>query len=129
MDEWLDVDLHFPSGAPAAVRCSMVHPDRDFSLRIVGTRGEATAPAFVEPNRDDRVLVRGRAGERTEHLGTRSSYTYQLEALTAALRGGPPVPTDADDAVATMTLVDSCYRLAGLPPRPRLRDEPHRARA
>ena len=129
VDEWLDVDLHFPSGATAAVRCSMVHPDRDFSLRIVGTRGEATAPAFVEPNRDDRVLVRTAAGERTEHLGTRTSYTYQLEALSAALRHGSPVPTDADDAVATMTLVDRCYRLAGLPPRPRLRHEPHRVGA
>ncbi|WP_448639585.1 Gfo/Idh/MocA family protein [Geodermatophilus sp. URMC 63] len=119
VDEWLDVDLSFPSGATATVRCSMVHPERDFSLRIVGTRGEATAPAFVEPARDDRVLVRTPDGERTEHLGTRSSYTYQLEAFAAAVRGGPPVPTGPDDAVATMTLIDRCYRLAGLPTRPR----------
>ena len=129
VDEWLDADLHFPSGATATVRCSMVHPDRDFSLRIVGTRGEATAPAFVEPNRDDRVLVRTPAGERTEHLGTRTSYTYQLEVFIAAVRSGTPVPTGPDDAVATMTLVDRCYGLAGLPPRPRMRNEPHRAGA
>ena len=129
VDEWLDADLRFPSGATATVRCSMVHPERDFSLRIVGSRGEATAPAFVEPNRDDRVLVRTPAGERTEHLGTRSSYTYQLEAFAAAVRGGPPVPTGPDDAVATMTLVDRCYRLAGLPPRPRSALEPRRAGA
>ncbi|SDN97071.1 Gfo/Idh/MocA family protein [Geodermatophilus sp. DSM 45219] len=129
VDEWLDADLRFPSGATATVRCSMVHPDRDFSLRVVGTRGEASAPAFVEPNRDDRVLVRTAAGERTEHLGTRSSYTYQLEAFAAAVRGGPPVPTGPDDAVATMTLVDRCYLLAGLPPRPRAVLEPPAAGA
>ena len=127
VDEWLHADLHFPSGATAAVRCSMVHPDRDFSLRIVGSRGEATAPAFVEPNRDDRVVVRTPAGTRTEHLGTRSSYTYQLEALIAAHRGGPPVPTDADAVVATMTLGDRCCRRAGLPPGGRAPLEPHRA--
>jgi hypothetical protein len=28
------------------------------------------------------------------------------------------VPTDADDAVATMRLVDDSYRAAGLDPRP-----------
>jgi predicted dehydrogenase len=129
VDEWLDADLRFPSGATATVRCSMVHPDRDFSLRVVGTRGEATAPAFVEPNRDDRVLVRTPAGERTEHLGTRTSYTYQLEAFIAAIRSGTPVPTGPDDAVATMTLIDRCYGLAGLPPRPRTAITPHRAGA
>ena len=129
VDEWLDADLRFPSGATATVRCSMVHPDRDFSLRVVGTRGEVTAPAFIEPHRDDRVLVRTPAGERTEHLGTRTSYTYQLEVFTSAVRSGTPVPTDADDAVATMTLIDRCYRLAGLPPRPRVAVQPHRVRA
>ncbi len=129
VDEWLDAELHFPSGATATVRCSMVHPDRDFSLRIVGSRGEATVPAFVEPNRDDRVLVRTVAGERTEHLGTRTSYTYQLEVFIAAIRSGTPVPTDADDAVATMTLIDRCYRLAGLPPRPAAPVEARRAGA
>ena len=129
VDEWLHADLGFPSGATATVRCSMVHPDRDFSLRVVGTRGEATAPAFVEPNRDDRVLVRTPAGERTEHLGIRTSYTCQLEVFIAAIRSGTPVPTGPDDAVATMTLIDRCYRLAGLPPRPRAAIEPHRAGA
>lgn len=124
VDEWLDAELRFPSGATATVRCSMVHPTRDMSLRIVGSEGEVTAPGFVEPNRDDRVLVRTVAGTRTEHLGTRTSYTYQLEALSAALRGGQPVPTDAEDAVATMALVDQCYRLAGLPLRPRAPEVP-----
>ena len=119
VDEWLDADLRFPSGATAAVRCSMVHPERDFSLRIVGTRGEATAPAFVEPNRDDRVLVRTPAGERTEHLGTRSSYTYQLEAFADRVRGGAALPLDAEDAMTTMSLIDACYRAAGFEPRPR----------
>jgi hypothetical protein len=49
----------------------------------------------------------------------RSSYVYQLEALHAALRGGAPMPTGPDDAVATALLTDRCYRLAGLPLRPR----------
>jgi predicted dehydrogenase len=119
VDEWLSTDLHFPSGATASVRCSMADPTRDMSLRIVGSRGEAIAPRFVEPHLDDRVLVRAPAGERTERLGTRTSYTFQLEAFAAAVRDGVPVPTGPDDAVANMRLIDRCYDLAGLPPRPR----------
>jgi predicted dehydrogenase len=58
-------------------------------------------------------------GTRVEELGRRSSYTYQLEALAAHLRTGAPLLTDADDAVATMELLDATYRAAGLAPRPR----------
>jgi predicted dehydrogenase len=90
VDEWLNADLRFPSGATATVDCSMVHPGRDFSLRIVGTCGEATAPAFVELNRDDRVLVRSPAGAWTEHLGTRSSYTFSWRRSSLPSGTGRP---------------------------------------
>jgi hypothetical protein len=42
---------------------------------------------------DDRVLISSKGDTRTEHLGTRSSYLYQLEAFVKALRGGAPIPT------------------------------------
>ena len=119
VDEWLEADLRFPSGATGSVRCSMVHPSREMTLRAAGTRGEATIQDFVEPHQDDRVVVRTQAGTTTEHLGTRSSYVYQLEALIDALRGGAPMPIDTDDAVATAELIDGCFRAAGLPLRPR----------
>ncbi|HJU00178.1 MAG TPA: gfo/Idh/MocA family oxidoreductase, partial [Actinomycetes bacterium] len=81
--------------------------------------GEATAANFVQPHVDDRVLVSGRHGERVEHLGTRSSYTYQLEALRAHLRDAAPLPVGPDDPVETMALIDVAYRAAGFDPRPR----------
>jgi predicted dehydrogenase len=89
------------------------------SCRVVGSRGEATAVNFVQPHLDDRVVVRTVAGERTEELGRRSSYTYQLEAFAAHLRRGTPLPLDADDALTTMRLIDDSYRAAGFPVRPR----------
>ena len=64
------------------------------------------------------IIVTTATGTRTEELGRRSSYTYQLEAFAAHLRDGAPLPTDADDAVANMQLIDNCYRAAGLTPRP-----------
>jgi len=119
VDEWLEADLRFPSGATGAVRCSMAEPRFEMTLRVVGSRGEATVMDFVQPHKDDRVVVRTEAGETTEHLGTRSSYIYQLEAFIQALRGGTPMPTGPDDAVATAQLIDQCYRAAGLPLRAR----------
>ncbi len=119
VDEWLDAELEYPGGAVASARCHMAYDELEMSCRIVGTRGEASAPNFVLPHLDDRVVVRTPEGERTERLGTRSSYTYQLEAFADRVRGGAPVPLDADDAVATMTLIDECYRAAGFEPRPR----------
>ncbi|MFC5212701.1 Gfo/Idh/MocA family protein [Streptomyces coerulescens] len=119
VDEWLDADLEFPGGATASARCHMAYDDLAMSCRIVGSRGEALAPNFVLPHLDDRLVVRTLDGERTERLGTRSSYTYQLEALAAHIRRDSPLPLDADDALATMSLIDESYRAAGFEPRPR----------
>jgi predicted dehydrogenase len=87
--------------------------------RLIGDRGEITAFNFVLPHRDDRVLVDVDGVERVEELGRRPSYAYQLEAFTRAIRTGTPVPTGADDAVATAELIDAAYAAAGFEPRPR----------
>jgi predicted dehydrogenase len=121
VDEWVEAELQFPGGAGGFVYCSMNAQWR-MTLRVVGTLGEATAANFILPHQDDRVLVRTGCGAsattRAEHLGTRSSYTYQLEALGAHLRDGAPMATDAPDAVATAELIDAVYTAAGLPVRP-----------
>ena len=121
VDEWLDADLTFPNGATASARCHMAYDELEMSCRITGSGGEVLAPNFVLPQMDDRIVIRTPDGERTERLGTRSSYTYQLEAFAARVREGAPLPLDADDALATMTLIDESYRAAGFEPRPRSR--------
>ena len=119
VDAWLDAELELPGGVPATMRSGMNGPAFDFSYRLVGSRGEAFAPEYLRPHIDDTIQVTGPDGTRVEELGSRSSYTYQLEALAAHLREGAPLLTDADDAVATMELIDDTYRAAGLEPRPR----------
>ncbi|MFJ3670020.1 Gfo/Idh/MocA family protein [Streptomyces sp. NPDC090106] len=119
VDEWLDADLEFPNGAQGSARCHMAYDGLEMSCRITGTRGEAYAPNFVLPHLDDRIVVRTAGGERTEHLGTRSSYSYQLDAFAARVHEGTPLPIGPDDALATMELIDASYRSAGFAPRPR----------
>jgi predicted dehydrogenase len=121
VDEWLEAHLRFPSGATGVARCHMASDRRQLTYRVVGTRGEALVTNFVEPHLDDRLIIRTPAGEFVERHGTRSSYTYQLEAFVRAVRRGASLPVDVDDAVANMRLIDACYMAAGLRPRPRMR--------
>jgi len=76
VDESLEADLLFPSGATGSVHCSMAHPRFEMTLRVDGTRGGADVHDFVQPHKDDRVTVRTGSEVTTEHHGTRSSYIY-----------------------------------------------------
>jgi predicted dehydrogenase len=118
VDERLFVDLEFPSGATGFGGSDMDSSERDMALTIRGTRGELVVPMFPVPHEGDSLVLR-RAGrdDVVEHLGTRTSYTYQLEAFAAAVRTGGPVVTNADWSVANLELVDAAYLAAGLPTR------------
>ena len=118
VDAWADAHLEFPSGATGLARCSMTSDHWDMSLRVVGTTGEAFIPDFLYQKYDDRIIITSGSGERTEHCGEATSYTYQLQAFINAVRDGAAYRTDADDAVVTMSLIDDCYRTIGLEPRP-----------
>jgi predicted dehydrogenase len=120
VDEWLEAQLRFPSGATGVARCHMASDRRQMTYRVVGSRGEALVTNFVEPHLDDRLIIRSSTGEFVERHGTRSSYTYQLEAFSRAVREGAPLPVDVDDAVSNMRLIDACYVAAGRHARPRM---------
>jgi len=116
VDATCTIDLLL-GGATARSVNAMLADDYHFSARAVGTRGEALVHNFIKPHEDDQVTVRTEAGERVERLGQRMSYTYQLEAFTAHVTTGAPLPVDGADAVANMALIDDAYRAAGLSPR------------
>jgi predicted dehydrogenase len=117
VDEWVTAELQFPNGVTGTAGCNMASDHHQMSHRLIGSAGEAVITDFVNPHNDDRLIVTTKDGTRTEHLGRRSSYTYQLEAFTTAIRTGTPARTDAADAVRTMRLIDTCYEALGMPPR------------
>ena len=114
VDEWMETDLEFPSGATGAANCSMAADAVSFSLRVIGTDGEARAHCLLAPWVDDGITVTIGGTERVERLGRRTSYTYQLEVFTQWVREGGSIPTDADDAVANMRMIDAVYEMSGL---------------
>ena len=117
VDEWCDVELGFPGGATGLSANSMTASDFSFTLRIVGTKGDLLVHNFIKPNEDDRLTIRTPSGTRVERHGTRTSYSYQLEAFAAHVLHGAPLPIDTADAVENMAYVDAAYRAAGLTPR------------
>ena len=117
VDEWCDVELSFPSDATGLSANTMVAHDRSFTLRVVGTKGDVLVHNFIKPHLDDRLTIRTPAGDRVERLGTRASYTYQLEAFAAHVLDGAPLPLGTADAVENMAYVDAAYRAAGMSPR------------
>jgi predicted dehydrogenase len=117
VDAWCDVDFGFPGGATGLAAHSMVAEDYSFTIRIVGTRGDLLVHDFIKPDEDDRLTIRTPNGTTVERLGTRASYTYQLEAFAAHVEHGAALPFGTEDAVANMAMVDAAYRAAGLSPR------------
>ncbi|GAB2579971.1 Gfo/Idh/MocA family protein [Microlunatus antarcticus] len=119
VDARFEVEVALPGAVRGEILCAMSDPELDFSIMVTGDLGEAKINNFIKVSTDDRLVVRRHGeDERVEHLGTRSSYHHQLDALTAAVRTGAPFPTDAADGVVNLELIDACYRLAGLEPRP-----------
>lgn len=117
VDAWCDVELGFPNGATGFSTNSMVADGYTFTIQIVGTEGDVLVHNFIKPQADDRVTLRTPAGSTVRHPGTRTSYTYQLEAFAAHVRHGAPLPVDNTDAVENMAYVDAAYRAAGMEPR------------
>jgi predicted dehydrogenase len=117
VDESCDISIVFDNGATGRSINSMVAQEYSFTMTIVGTEGEAFAHDFIRPHDDDRVTITTAAGSRVERLGTKPSYTYQLEAFAAHVNDGTALPLDTADAVENMDFVDTAYRAAGLPTR------------
>lgn len=116
LDEWATLAFGLPSGAQASAVANMDGP-WNFSMTATGTAGRLHIPNFIHVHDDDRLIITTSEGERTEHLGRTSTYTYQLARFAGAVRQGRTYPTSTADSVATMELIDACYRACGLPPR------------
>ena len=117
IDESCSVTVEYPGGAQGFSTNSMVAGEYRFSCEIIGSAGAVFLHDYLAPSRDDRLTITAGGATRVEHLGTRSTYTYQLEAFAAAVRSGAPLPIDLDDAVQNMRFLDDAYRAAGLLPR------------
>lgn len=120
VDRLLTAELGFDDGRTGAVTAAMLST-RLLSVGARVTGEEATMQAFnpVAPQFRHSLTVRSTRGARRKEQAPRfpSSYAAQLQAFTGAVLRDEPFPTDVDDAVANMRVIDACYAAAGLPRR------------
>jgi predicted dehydrogenase len=117
VDAECDVEVGFPGGATGLTANSMVAEEDLHTIRIEGTAGELLVHDFITPSKDDRLTLRTSHGTTVERLGTRASYSYQLETFADHVEHGTALPFGTADAVANMAMVDEAYQAAGMSPR------------
>lgn len=119
VDRAMTVDLRYPGGATGTVRASMWSSTLlKISARVVGSHGEMNVTNFIAPQFFHRLKVTVGGRTRRERVAGEATYTHQLRAFAAAVRGdGSANLTPPSDSIATMSLIDDAYRAAGLPLR------------
>ncbi len=118
VDREIKADFTFAGGVTGHIHCSMWSPTLlHIGARIVGELGEITVRNPFVPQFYHRITTRTAAGVRHESVTRTPTYRYQLEAFVAAVQHGAAFPTNTDDAVANMQVIDAIYTACGLPLR------------
>lgn len=118
VDRAMRAELKFPEGHTGTVVASLWSRSLlRVSAKVLGANGSLHVFNPFAPQFGHRLVVKLNGHRRVERFERRPSYEYQLAAFADAVLHGKPFPTTADDAVATMRVVDDVYRAAGLPVR------------
>ncbi|WP_020509425.1 Gfo/Idh/MocA family protein [Paractinoplanes globisporus] len=104
----------FSGGVQATVEASMVEGvSLKSALTLTGERGTLLVDNIVFPSAGHSITLELDGVPRVSTVAGRTTYDHQLEAVLDALRTGSPLPTEGDDSIATMTVIDAIYEAAG----------------
>jgi predicted dehydrogenase len=118
VDRAMSARFRFPSGATGRMTASLWSRSvLRLGVRVEGERGTMRAFNFVMPHAYHRLTVTVDGRTRHERIRGEPTYTYQLRAFAAAVRGADTNLTPPADSIITMDLIDAVYRAAGLPLR------------
>ncbi len=117
VDMRLEVEYELADGATARTVGAMGEPGFAADMTVTGSEGVMKVVNPLVPQHGNSLEVTV-GGETTREEATkRPTYSFQLDAFVDAVRNGTPQPTDADDAVKQMKVIDAAYIAAGMKPR------------
>jgi predicted dehydrogenase len=119
IDRAMTADFDLGDGATGRIKASMWSSTvLSLGATVVGERGTLKVFNFVMPRLFAGFRLTRDGKSHREKFGGEPTYTHQLRAFAAAVRGDAAANlTPPADSLATMTLVDDVYRAAGLPIR------------
>jgi predicted dehydrogenase len=118
IDVAMEAILELKDGTTARMTCSMA-PDApaEAGFAAKGECGELLVTNPVAPHHGHQLTLKTGDTVRQETVEGDITYTYQLRAFVAAVRGEQPMATAGSDGILNMRLIDEVYRAASLPPR------------
>jgi predicted dehydrogenase len=118
VDRWMRAELRFPDGRTGRITCSLLSSTLlSISASARGSEGVMRVFNPLAPHVHHRLSLRTSQGRQSERVAGEATYTHQLRAFVAHVRGGAPMSSDAADAIANMRVIDAIYAKAGLPLR------------
>jgi predicted dehydrogenase len=115
VDRYMQAEMRFEGGVTGRITCSLFSAKLfAINAKVEGTKGRMSAFNPVAPHVFHRLSLKGDHGSRTERVKGDATYTHQLRAFVAHVRGGPPMLSDAWDGVANMRVIDAIYDKAGM---------------
>jgi predicted dehydrogenase len=118
VDRWMRAELRFADGRSGRITCSLLSSTLfAIGASVRGDAGEMRVFNPIGPHFYNRLTVRTSTGKRSERVAGDATYTHQLRAFAAHVRGESRMSTDALDAIANMRVIDAVYEKAGLPLR------------
>ena len=115
VDRWMRAELRFEDGRSGRVECSLFSAKLlAVSARVIGSLGTLDVLNPVAPHLFHRLRLRTSGERRSESVPGDASYTHQLRAFVAHVRGGARMSTDARDAIHNMRVIDAVYAGAGM---------------
>ena len=116
VDRAMTATVRFDNGAAGRLDTSMwSHRVLRLSAHVEGTRGRLRVTNYVAPQLFNLMSVTVDGSTTRSRVRGEASYDAQLRAFRAAVDGDPTANlTPPADSVATLRLIDDCYRMAGM---------------
>jgi predicted dehydrogenase len=114
----IEAALEFGEGITARVSASMDEGvPLSSTLTVEGERGVLHVDNLVFPAQGHSIATEIDGVPRRRTVAGDETYDHQLAAVVAALASGEPLPTEGQDPVANMRVIDAVYAAAGVPER------------